>query len=81
MLLLADSENRMEVYKMEKATLNVQGMSCNHCVNSVEGAVKNLGASAQVNLAENTVSVEFDESRVSLQAIKEAIEEQGYEVV
>lgn len=66
---------------MKQATLAVKGMSCNHCVHSVEGAVKNLGASAQVNLSANSVAVEFDESRTSLEAIKEAIEEQGYEVV
>ncbi|KIL34714.1 copper resistance protein CopZ [Cohnella kolymensis] len=66
---------------MEKTTLKVQGMSCNHCVNSVEGAVKSLGASATVDLASNSVSVEFDESRVSLEAIKAAIQDQGYDVV
>lgn len=65
---------------MEKVTLKVHGMSCNHCVNSVEGAVRSLGASAKVDLAANSVSVEFDESSVSLAAIKEAIEDQGYEV-
>ena len=66
---------------MTKATLNVQGMSCGHCVNSVEGAVKNLGATAKVDLANHSVTVDFDETKVSLDAIKETIEEQGYDVV
>jgi len=66
---------------MQNVTLNVQGMSCGHCVNSVEGAVKNLGAAAKVDLADNTVTVNYDESKVSLEAIKEAIEEQGYDIV
>lgn len=56
-------------------------MSCGHCVNSVEGAVKSAGGSAKVDLASGKVTVEFDNSKLSLQAIKEVIEEQGYDVV
>jgi copper chaperone len=66
---------------MTHLTLGVQGMSCGHCVNSVEGAVNNLGARAKVDLASGSVTVDFNEAQVSLSAIKEAIEEQGYEVV
>jgi copper chaperone len=66
---------------MLNVTLQVQGMSCGHCVKSVEGAVRNLGADAYVDLASGKVSVEFDETKVKLEAIKEAIEEQGYDVV
>lgn len=64
-----------------KTTLKVDGMSCGHCVNSVEGAVKSLGAEAKVDLAAGSVDVSFDDSKLSLAAIKSAIEEQGYEVV
>lgn len=56
-------------------------MSCGHCVSSVEGAVKNAGGSAKVDLASGKVTVEFDDSKLSVQAIKEVIEEQGYDVV
>lgn len=66
---------------MTNLTLKVEGMSCNHCVNSIEGAMKELGASGKVNLAGKEVTVEFDESKLSVEAIKEAIEDQGYEVV
>ncbi|MEX2415468.1 MAG: copper chaperone CopZ, partial [Paenibacillaceae bacterium] len=62
-------------------TLTVQGMSCGHCVNSVEGAVKKIGAEAKVDLATNSVTVAFDETKISLDAIKETIEDQGYDVV
>ncbi|XID94794.1 copper chaperone CopZ [Paenibacillaceae bacterium WGS1546] len=65
---------------MSTATISVQGMSCNHCVASVEGAVRELGAQARVDLAKGAVSVTYDESKVSLQAIKDAIEDQGYDV-
>jgi copper chaperone len=66
---------------MQYVTLKVEGMSCGHCVNSVEGAVKKLGANAKVDLDAGAVTVEFDESKVSLDAIKESIEDQGYDVV
>lgn len=66
---------------MKQVTLTVEGMSCNHCVNSVKGALKNVGASGRVDLASNTVAIEYDENKVSLEALKEAIEEQGYDIV
>ncbi len=66
---------------MSNATLNVEGMSCGHCVSSVEKAVSSLGAVAKVDLAAKKVSVEYDENKVTLGAIKEAIEDQGYDVV
>lgn len=56
-------------------------MSCGHCVSSVEGAVRNAGGAAKVDLASGQVTVEFDDSKLSVQAIKEVIEEQGYDVV
>ncbi|MEF3309313.1 copper ion binding protein [Paenibacillus sp. GYB004] len=65
---------------MKSVTLNVQGMSCQHCVNSIEGALKEIGVSGKVNLKGESVEVSFDEQKVSLDQIKEAIEDQGYEV-
>jgi len=66
---------------MKSTTLKVEGMSCAHCVNSVEGALKGIGADAKVDLAGGSVAVSYDESKLSLSAIKSAIEEQGYDVV
>ncbi|QGQ44465.1 copper chaperone CopZ [Metabacillus sediminilitoris] len=67
---------------MEKTTLKVNGMSCGHCVNSVEGSVGKLDGvkSAKVNLKAGEVDVEFNPSEVSLGKIKETIDDQGYEV-
>lgn len=67
---------------MEKTTLKVNGMSCGHCVNSVEGSVGKLEGvrSVKVNLKAGEVEVEFSPSEVTLGKIKEAIDDQGYEV-
>ncbi|WP_102029495.1 copper chaperone CopZ [Salirhabdus sp. Marseille-P4669] len=66
---------------MEK-TLHVQGMSCGHCKMSVSGALKNLDgvSKAEVHLEDGTVDVTFDEAKVNVDAMKEAIEDQGYDV-
>ncbi|MBO1001304.1 copper chaperone CopZ [Pseudogracilibacillus auburnensis] len=67
---------------MEQITLQVQGMSCGHCVNSIEGSVGNLNGvkSVKVHLDNSTIDVEFDPKTVSLEEIKNEIEEQGYDV-
>ena len=66
---------------MTNVTLQVQGMSCQHCVHSIEGALKQAGAAGKVDLRAGTVDVTFDESRVRLEQLKAAIEEQGYDIV
>ena len=66
---------------MATVTLQVKGMSCGHCVRAVENALKEAGASGKVDLAGGKVTVEYEEGKVSLEALKAAIEEQGYDVV
>ncbi|MNC82121.1 Copper chaperone CopZ [compost metagenome] len=56
-------------------------MSCGHCASKVEGALNGLGVSAKVNLKDKSVDVNFDESKVTLEAIKATIKDKGYEVV
>ena len=65
-----------------KETLNVQGMTCGHCKMSVEGALKKLDGvtDAEVNLDAGQVDVTFDDSKVNVAAMKEAIEDQGYDI-
>ncbi|GAB2720265.1 copper ion binding protein [Paenibacillus thermoaerophilus] len=65
---------------MQKTVLNVEGMSCQHCVRSIEDAMKEIGATGIVDLANKTVTVTYDESKLTLEQVKEAIEEQGYDV-
>ncbi len=68
---------------MTQTVLNVEGMSCSHCVNAVTKAVTALEGVSGVNvdLEGKTVTVDFDADQVSLESIKEAIEEEGYDVV
>ncbi|MCM3790796.1 copper chaperone CopZ [Domibacillus indicus] len=68
---------------MEKTTLNVQGMSCGHCIKAIEDSVGKLGgvSSVQVDLQANKVDVEYDTNQVSIEKIKETIDDQGYDIV
>jgi copper chaperone len=67
---------------MEKVTLNVSGMSCGHCVKAVEGSVGELQgvSSVKVHLENGTVDIEFNASEVTVDKIKETIDDQGYDV-
>ncbi|AKM18182.1 Copper chaperone CopZ [Geobacillus sp. 12AMOR1] len=67
---------------MMTITLQVQGMTCGHCKAAVTNALQALdGVSrVEVHLQEGTVDVEYDETKVSVEKLKEAIEEQGYNV-
>ncbi|MBN2908396.1 copper chaperone CopZ [Polycladomyces sp. WAk] len=68
---------------MQTVTLQVEGMSCDHCKQAVEGALKKLTGveRAEVNLNEKNVTVWYDENRATVAQMKEAIEDQGYDVV
>lgn len=67
---------------MEKVKLNVEGMSCGHCVKAIEGSVGEISGVAKVTVAleEGTVEVEYESSEVTLDTIKETIDDQGYDV-
>lgn len=63
-----------------KAELKVEGMTCNHCVMAVKKEITKLPVqNLDVKIGE--VSVEFDETLVTLDEIKNSITEAGYSVV
>jgi copper chaperone len=68
---------------MEKKTLKVEGMSCEHCVKAVNNALGGLPglADVTVDLKSGTVSFGFDPAKTALSKIEAAITEEGYEVV
>jgi len=67
---------------MSEATLQAPEIHCDHCKMSIEGAVGALDGveSVDVGIADATVRVAYDDTRVDLGTIKQAIEEQGYAV-
>lgn len=67
----------------ETKVLNVEGMSCMHCVNSVKNSVGALSGvnKVDVDLASKKVTVVYDSEKVNLDSIKDTIDDAGYKVV
>ncbi len=67
---------------MKDITLSVPDISCNHCKESIEGALNPLEGvgRAEVSIEARNVRVNYDADSVSLDTIIEAIGDQGYEV-
>lgn len=64
------------------AVLNVPTVSCNHCKMAIEnavGALEGVGDVA-VDVAEKTVTIDFDADVVGLDAIEETVAGEGYDV-
>ncbi len=63
--------------------LNVDGMSCMHCVNAIKSEVEGLEGVSKVDidLDAKTVTVEFEPNKLGLKDIIKTIEEEGYVVV
>ena len=63
-------------------TLNVPDISCGHCKSSIEGALSPMSGveRAEVTIDTRTVDVSFDDTAIDLEAIINAIEDQGYDV-
>jgi copper chaperone len=72
----------MEELLMEKVEFNVIGMSCGHCVKTIEGSVGNLPGveTVFVDLKNGNVAVEFNSNVVSLDKIIETLDDQGYDL-
>lgn len=68
---------------MDKASLSVKGMSCMGCVNSVKNVLEPMTGvnSVAIVLDPGQVTVEFDPALVTLEQIRNTINDAGYEVV
>ncbi|WP_438266921.1 copper chaperone CopZ [Halobacillus salinus] len=64
-------------------TLEVNGMTCEHCEKAVKGSLEELEGvhGVEVHLSSGKVDVAYDEAYATKGLMKEAIEAQGYEVV
>ncbi|WP_447968461.1 copper ion binding protein [Nitrospira sp. M1] len=67
---------------MAYVTLSVPDISCDHCKQSIEGALKVVeGVSAvEVHVPEKTVDVSFDDTKVQQGILTKTIEDQGYTI-
>ena len=68
---------------MKEDRYAVTGMSCAACSAHVQRAVSKVGGvdSAEVNLATETLQVEYDESAINIQAIHKAVNDLGFKTI
>ena len=67
---------------MPNEVISVPQIHCDHCKNSIEGALNPLPGVdlATVDVGAATVTVEYDQSAISRDDIVTAIQDQGYDV-
>lgn len=67
---------------MTKEILTITGMHCASCANAVEKSISKLEGvtSASVNIATEKLTVEFDEKKMNIDTIKNAVVNAGYGV-
>lgn len=64
---------------MENVTLQIDGMSCGHCVARVEKALSKLEGVDVGNVEVGSAEMSYDPSRVSPDKILEAVDGLGFE--
>lgn len=69
---------------MQKATIQLETLTCPSCMQKIENGVKSLDGidkdSLNVSFNSSKVKVNFDEEKVSIEDIEKAIDKLGYEI-
>lgn len=70
---------------MQKATIQLETLTCPSCMQKIENGVKSLDGvdkkSIKVLFNSSKVKVEYDDEKVSIKDIENAIDKLGYEVI
>ena len=70
---------------MQKATIQLETLTCPSCMQKIENGVKSLDGvdkkSLKVLFNSSKVRVEYDDEKVSIKDIENAIDKIGYEVI
>ncbi|HJM82520.1 MAG TPA: copper ion binding protein [Nitrospinota bacterium] len=68
---------------MTTVTASVDGMTCGHCMNWVQEALKKIDGvqDAKVNLDNQNAVIKYDEGKVTEHMLAEAVKEAGYKVI
>lgn len=70
---------------MQKATIQLETLTCPSCMQKIENGVKSLDGvdkkSLKVLFNSSKVRLEYDDEKVSIKDIENAIDKLGYEVI
>lgn len=63
---------------METMDLTIEGMTCQHCVRAVRGALEKMPAVEVESVEIGSATVKYDPARVTEEALADAIADEGY---
>ena len=70
---------------MQKATIQLETLTCPSCMQKIQNGVKSLDGvdkkSLKVLFNSSKVRVEYDDEKISIKDIENAIDKLGYEVI
>ena len=68
---------------MRQETIKVEGMTCQHCVQTITDALNNITGlnTVNVDLVKKEVRVKFNENETKLKKISDKIIEVGFELL
>ncbi|MDA8169136.1 MAG: copper ion binding protein [Nitrospiraceae bacterium] len=66
---------------MAEVKIEIEGMSCQHCVMAVKKAVTQLNGVTGADVEIGSADVKFDDTKVRREDIEAAITKAGYKVV
>lgn len=66
---------------MTTQTIEIGGMTCGHCLRTVEKALTSLDGVKLDDLRIGKAVVTFDETKLSSDAVAEAVRDAGYDVL
>ena len=66
---------------MQTTTINIGGMTCGGCAKSVTNVLSTLPGmvTAEVDLAKASATITYDPTKLSMDAVTDAVEAAGYE--
>ena len=65
---------------MKEINLKIEGMHCAGCSTRLEKVLNNLEGieTAKVSLEEKKATIKYDETKINIESIKDAIEDAGF---
>jgi copper chaperone len=65
---------------MEALHLNIEGMTCEHCVRAVDGRLRKTPGVQVDKVVVGAVDLHYDRSKITVDEISELISDEGYTV-
>ena len=65
---------------MKETNLKIEGMHCAGCSTRLEKVLNNLEGveTAKVSLEEKKATIKYDETKINIESVKDAIEDAGF---